>query len=79
MQTKVSVIIFICDHQTTVYIILVPPGICYMRSIFKDVLPVHNDSGYVYCTDRNKGLKQMCPPGTKMSYEIGGCVNKTSK
>jgi hypothetical protein len=79
MKRKVSVIIFICDHHTTVYIILVPFDVCYRPSTVYEVLPVQNYSSYVYCTDRNKGLKQMCSPGTKVSYKIGGCVNKTSK
>ena len=79
MTRKVSVIIFICDHHTTVYIILVPLDVCYRSSIVKGVLPIQNYSGYVYCTDRKKGLKQICPLGTKVSYEIGGCVNKTSQ
>lgn len=79
MKRKVSVIIFICDHHTTVYIILVSFDVCYRPSTVYEVWPVHNYSSYVYCTDRNKGLKQMCPPGTEVSYEIGGCVNKTSK
>ena len=74
-----SVIIFICDHRTIVYIILVPVDICYMESIFQIVRPLQNYSGYVYCTDRKRGIKQMCPSGTEVSYEIGGCVNKTSK
>ncbi len=79
LKRKVSVIIFICDHHTTVYIILVPVDICYMQSILQIVQPLQNYSGYVYCTGRKRGIKQMCPPGTELSYEIGGCVNKTSK
>jgi hypothetical protein len=79
LKRKVSVIIFICDHHTTVYIILVPVDICYVVNIIDKVWPLQNSSGYVYCTGRKRGIKQMCPPGTEISYEIGGCVNKTSK
>jgi hypothetical protein len=50
-----------------------------MPSILDLVNPFHNYSGYVYCTGRGKGIKQMCPEGSKVSYDIGGCVNTTSK
>jgi len=79
LKRKVSVIIFICAHHTIVYIILVPFNVCYRQNIIDEVRALHNGSGYVYCTRRNKGIKQLCPPGTEVSYEIGGCVNKTSK
>ncbi len=90
MKRKVSVIIFICDHHTIVYIILVPFNVCYKHNfVAKEVRTLHNFSGYVYCTGRNRGIKQMCPPGTEVSREISecinegcvnkGCVNKTSK
>jgi hypothetical protein len=75
----VSIIICICSHRTNFNIILEPFNICYAENIFDEVRPFHNYSGYVYCTDRRKGIKQMCPEGTKVSYKIGGCVNKTSK
>jgi hypothetical protein len=64
--------------------ILVPFNVCERQNILDGVRALHNFSGYVYCTGRNKGIKQMCPPGTEVSGEIGehikkGCVNKTSK
>ena len=79
LKRKVSDIIFISNHFTVVNIILVPFNICYAGTalVISQALP--NDSGYVYCTDRNKGIKQMCPSDTQVSFEIGGCVNKTSK
>jgi hypothetical protein len=53
-----------------------------------EVRALYNFSGYVYCTSRTKGIKQMCPPGTEVSCDSDsdiyrclneGCVNKTSK
>jgi hypothetical protein len=53
-----------------------------------EVRALHDFSGYVYCTGRNKGIKQMCPPGTKVPCDSDsdvyrcineGCVNKTSQ
>ena len=75
----VSVIIFICGYHTIVYIILVPFNVYYRQNIVDEVRALHNFSGSAYCTHRNKGIKQMCPSGTEVSYEIGRCVNKTSK
>ncbi len=65
-------------------IILVPFNVCERQNIVGEVRVLHDFSGYVYCTGRNKGIKQMCPPGTEVSGEIGeyidkGCVNTTSK
>jgi hypothetical protein len=82
LKKKVNVIIFIYGHHTIVYIILVPFNVCYSPNTVHGVRPLHDLSGYVYCTDRNKGIKQLCPPGTEVlyvQYEIYGCVNKTSK
>jgi hypothetical protein len=69
----------IYSDPTVVNIILVPLNVCYAPNILSEVRPLHNYSGYVYCTDRKKGIKQICPEGTKASSEIGGCVNTTSK
>jgi hypothetical protein len=71
-----------CDHHTIVYIILVPFNVCETANILEEVRQLHNVSGYVYCTGHNKGIKQMCPPDTEVSYvsyQVHGCVNKTSK
>jgi len=56
----------------------IPFEVCEWPNIIDEVRPLHNVSGYVFCTDRNKGIKQLCPPDTELSYEIGGCVNKTT-
>ncbi len=85
LKKKVSVTIFICNHHTIVYIILVPFNVCYIANSVKEVRPLHDFSGYVYCTVDNKGIIQMCPPGTEIGGCIykgcynKGCVNKTSK
>ena len=68
-----------CDYHTIVYIILVPFEVCKRTNVVNEVRPLHNVSGYVFCTYPNKGIKQLCPLDTELSYEIGGCVNKTSK
>jgi hypothetical protein len=68
-----------------VYIILVPFNVCYTSNEIHAVRPLHNFSGYVFCTRRNKGIIQMCPPGSEIGGCIykecfnKGCVNKTSK
>ncbi len=85
LKRKVSVIIFICNHHTIVCIILVPFNVCDRPNVMDKVRPLHNVSGYVYCTLYNKGIKQMCPPDTEIGGCIykgcidRGCVNKTSK
>ncbi|CAF1345014.1 unnamed protein product [Rotaria sordida] len=37
-----------------------------------------NQTGYVFCTGYNKGIEQLCPPGTEMTFRDGGCFNKTT-
>jgi hypothetical protein len=74
--------IFMCGHHTIINIILVPFNVCERDNILDIATQLHNLSGYVYCTGPNKGIKQMCPPGTEVlyvSYRVSGCVNKTSK
>ncbi|CAF1197577.1 unnamed protein product [Adineta steineri] len=55
-----------------------PLNVCEPHYIPGRVAALQNSSGYVYCTFYDKGIKQMCPPGTEVSLEIGGCVNKTT-
>jgi len=67
------------DFDTELFGERIPVNVCYRPSaVVYDVFPLYNYSGYVYCTGLNKGIKQMCPSGTELSYRIGGCVNKTT-
>ncbi len=42
-------------------------------------MSMNNDTGYVYCTAATSGIKQLCPPGTEVDFNMGGCANKTSE
>jgi len=41
-------------------------------------VPMKNIAGYVFCGAKALGIKQLCPPGTKVDIGMGGCANKTS-
>ncbi|CAF1448707.1 unnamed protein product [Adineta steineri] len=56
----------------------IPLNVCEPHYIPQRVAALQNSSGYFYCTSYDKGIKQMCPPGTEVSLKIGGCVNKTT-
>jgi hypothetical protein len=51
------------------YYCLVPFNVCDRQNIVHEVRALPNFSEYVYCTSRNKGIKQMCPPDTEVSYD----------
>jgi hypothetical protein len=72
-------ILLICDHVSIVHIILVPDGVCDLVFSGVNVVPMKNIAGYVYCEGKAWGIKQLCPPGTKVDIEMGGCANKTSE
>ena len=72
-------IFLVCGHVGIVHIILVPFEDCSHMFFGGPVRPFGNGSGYIYCTGPASGIKQLCPPGTEVSYYIGGCVNKTSE
>ena len=78
-KLTVSVILWTCDHLSIAHIILVPCGHCETLNIHNGVYKWLNSSAYVFCTGPNKGIKQLCPPDTEVTYEVSGCVNKTSK
>jgi hypothetical protein len=79
MKLKVSGIFLICAHLNIVYIILVSYDDCSLWALLGSLISLRNTSGYVYCTTPGSGIKQLCPLGAKVSFNIDGCVNKTSK
>jgi hypothetical protein len=81
MRTKlmVSMILLISDHVSIVHIILVPQEDCYLVYSGNPLMSMNNDTGYVYCTAATSGIKQLCPPGTEVDFNMGGCANKTSE
>jgi hypothetical protein len=81
MRTKlmVSMILLICDHVSIVHIILVPPPDCSPENFDVEFMSMNNVTGYVYCTGVSSGIKQLCPPGTEVDFNVGGCANKTSE
>ena len=52
---------------------------CYYMHVGLRVIPLEDRSGYAYCITVFSGIVELCPPGTEVSFEVGGCVNKTSK
>jgi len=60
------------------YVVGVPYEDCVQFGLLGPIMPLGNTSGYVYCTTADAGIKQLCPPGTKVSFSKGGCVNKTT-
>jgi hypothetical protein len=62
---------------TIVNFILVGDGLCESPQLLLDSMP--NVSGYVYWVGRQKGIVRRCPSDTVVSFEVGGCVNRTSK
>ena len=80
MKLKVNIILSTYTrHFSIIHIILVPSNLCSSYNVFQTVTQLDKNSGYVFCTGDNKGIQQLCPPGTEVTFQDGGCVNKTSK
>ncbi|CAF1009356.1 unnamed protein product [Adineta steineri] len=45
---------------------------------YQQILLFQNRTGYVYCTNWYKGIVHVCPPGSEVLDDVGGCANKTT-
>ncbi len=79
-KLRVSRIFLIYDHFIIIHIILVPVEMCQIVFMLDtNIAPYQNRSGYIYCASTSVTILQLCPSGTEMTFQVGGCVNKTSK
>ncbi|CAF1434417.1 unnamed protein product [Rotaria sordida] len=66
------------EFDTQLYETEISSNFCDEKNVFETVMQFDNKSGYVFCTGPKKGIQQLCPPGTEVSFQVGGCVNKTT-
>ncbi|CAF4266059.1 unnamed protein product, partial [Rotaria sordida] len=66
------------EFDTELYETEIAFDLCYYYNVAKTVRRFKNKSGYVFCTGYNKGIEQLCPPGTEVTFQVGGCINKTT-
>jgi hypothetical protein len=79
-KLRVSRIFLIYDHFIIIHIILVPVEMCQIVFMLDtNIAPYQNRSGYIYCASTSVTILQLCPSSTEMTFQVGGCVNKTSK
>jgi hypothetical protein len=79
-KLKVNIILFTYTHHfSIIHIVLVPFKFCNSFFDLKTVRRFENNSGYFYCTGFDKGIQQLCSPGTEVTFQDGGCVNITSE